>query len=146
VTGLLFDLSFYLAAPFWALMILAPTWGWTRLIMSSPWSVAPVLVVWTILAVPLLPDLWAAVTRPSLPALQALLADPAAVALLWAQIIAWDLFVGRWMYLDARARGVHPLIMSPLLVFTVLLSPFGLPIYLVIRARVRESEPVPVAP
>ena len=65
----------------------------------------------------------------------ALLAEPAAVTAVWAQVIAWDLFVGRWMYLDVRARAVHPLLMSALLVLTVLLSPIGLPLYLAIRPR-----------
>jgi hypothetical protein len=37
------------------------------------------------------------------------------------------------MYLDGRDRGVHPLIMSPVLVFTILLSPIALPLYLVVR-------------
>ena len=134
MTSTLFDLAFSVAAPFWALMILTPTWSWTKRIVSSPWIVAPTLVVWVILAVPLFPRLWAAVTGPSLPVLQALVTDPGAVALLWAQIIAWDLFIGRWIYLDSRERGVHPLIMAPILVFTILLSPIGLPLYLALRA------------
>ena len=129
----LFDLSFYLAAPFWALMILVPTWGWTRRIMSSPWIVAPVLVVWAILAAPLFPELWDLVTTPSLDKAVAITADPAAVALFWAQIIGWDLFIGRWIYLDSRQRRAHPLVMGPILVFTILLSPIGLPLYLLLR-------------
>jgi ABA4-like protein len=136
----LFDLAFYLAAPFWALMILAPTWSWTRRIASSAWIVAPTLVVWAILAVPLFGPLWAAVTQPSLPVLDALVADERAVALLWAQIIAWDLFIGRWMYLDSRERRVHPVLMAPILVLTILLSPIGLPIYLVVRRLVGAPE------
>jgi hypothetical protein len=138
--NILFDLAFSLAAPFWALMIVAPGWSWTRRVAASPWIVAPTLVVWAVLAVPLFPDLWAVVTRPSLPALRALLTDPDAVALIWAQIIAWDLFIGRWMYLDSRERGVHPLVMAPLLVFTILLSPIGFPLYLVLRSFVRTPD------
>ncbi len=144
MNGMLFDLSFYLATPFWVLMILAPTWSWTKRIVSSPWIVAPILVVWAVLAAPLFPELWALVTSPSLAALQAMVSDPGALALLWVQIIAWDLFIGRWMYLDSRERGIHPLVMGPLLVFTVLLSPLGLPFYLVIRTFTgdRQREPV----
>lgn len=142
MNSMLFDLSFYLAVPFWVLMILAPTWSRTKQIMSSPWIIAPILVVWAILAAPLFPELWALVTGPSLTLLQALVTDPGAVALLWVQIIAWDLFIGRWMYLDSRERGVHPLIMGPLMVFTILLSPVGLPLYLVIRAFAGTRETV----
>jgi hypothetical protein len=141
MTSLLFDLSFIVAAPFWALMILAPTWSWTHRIVSSPWIVAPPLLVWLVLAIPRLGPLWTVVTTPSLTGFQSLLWDPGAVGLVWAQIIAWDLFVGRWMFLDSRQRGVHPLIMSPLLLFTVLLSPIGLPAYLGLRAFSREQAP-----
>jgi hypothetical protein len=145
VNALLFDLSFYVAVPFWALLILAPTWRWTRRIAGSPWIVAPVLVVWLVLAVPVFPELLAAVTRPSLTVLQSLLQDPGAVALVWAQIIGWDLFIGRWMYLDSRERDVHPLVMAPVLVATILLSPIGLPLYLAIRPYVGRRQAV-VAP
>jgi hypothetical protein len=37
------------------------------------------------------------------------------------------------MYLDSRERRLHPLLMSPLLVLTVLLSPIGFPLYLALR-------------
>ncbi|HEY0454049.1 ABA4-like family protein [Actinophytocola sp.] len=133
----LFDLAFLLAAPFWALMILLPTWRWTRRVVASPWIVAPVLVVWAVAAVPLFGPLWTVVAGPSLDGLRALVAEPGAVTLLWAQIIAWDLFIGRWMYLDGRERGVPPLVMSPLLVLTIVLSPIGLPLHLVLRRFTR---------
>jgi ABA4-like protein len=129
----LFDLSFYVAAPFWLLMILLPAWSWTARIVASPWIVAPTLAVWTIVAVPLFGPLWTLVTRPSLEGIEQFLDRPGAATLVWAQIIAWDLFIGRWMFLDARRRGVPALVMSPLLVLTVLLSPIGLPIYLALR-------------
>ncbi len=36
MTGVLFELSFWPAAPVWALMILAPAWGPTVRVVSSP--------------------------------------------------------------------------------------------------------------
>ncbi|MFC4856073.1 ABA4-like family protein [Actinophytocola glycyrrhizae] len=101
--SVLFSAAFWAALPFWTLMLIVPTWRWTRRIMSSPWIVGPTLVVWTIAALPLLGPLWSLVTQPTLAATEQLLADPRAVTVFWAQIIAWDLFVGRWMYLDSRA-------------------------------------------
>ncbi|NRQ36210.1 DUF4281 domain-containing protein [Nonomuraea sp. NN258] len=119
-------------------MILAPTWSFTRRIAGSPLMVLPTLAVDLVLLVPLLGDFWPVVTRPTLAGLQQLVADPRALAALWAQIIAWDLLVGRWMYLDSREHRVHPLLMAPLLVATVLLSPLALPIYLAIRRGYRH--------
>ncbi|MFI5503356.1 ABA4-like family protein [Nocardia asteroides] len=129
----LFDLSFFVTVPFWALIILAPAWRWTRVIIGSPWITLVPLVVWAIVAVPVLGALWALVTQPSLAAITDAVADPAMLTALWAQIIAWDLFLGRWIYLDSRERGIHPLVMSPLQVGTILLSPVAFPIYLVLR-------------
>src|SRR5437764_978105 len=51
-----FQLSFVLVAPFWALMILAPTWTWTRRIVGSPWTVAPAALLYLVIAIPRLAD------------------------------------------------------------------------------------------
>lgn len=128
-----FTLVFVAAAPFWALMIFAPGWAWTRRVMSTPWSVTPPLVFWFIFALPNFGDLLPAVLKPTLAAWQELVTDPAAMTAVWAQVIAWDLFLGRWMYLDSRERGIHPLVMGPLLVLAILLSPIAVPLYLVLR-------------
>ncbi|MGW5923617.1 ABA4-like family protein [Nocardia fluminea] len=148
----LFDLSFFVTVPFWALMIFAPTWRWTRTIISSPWIVLAPLVLWVIVAVPVLGAMWSLVTAPSLDAITEAVADPAVLTALWAQIIAWDLFLGRWIYLDSRDRDIHPLLMGPLLVGTILLSPIAFPIYLLVRefagrsragsAAVAQADPV----
>ncbi|WP_084956575.1 ABA4-like family protein [Thermoactinospora rubra] len=133
MTSTLFNLSFFLAAPFWALMILAPTWRVTRRVAASPLIVLPAVAVELVLLVPMLAEFWPVVTRPTLAGLQQLVTSPEALTALWAQIIAWDLFVGRWIYLDSRERGIHPLVMAPVLVFTIVLSPLALPLYLLIR-------------
>ncbi len=44
------------------------------------------------------------------------------------------------MYLDARERGLHPLLMAPVLVLTILLAPLGLLVHLAVRS-VRPSRP-----
>ncbi|MFB7879144.1 ABA4-like family protein [Nocardia sp. NPDC056064] len=129
----LFDLSFYVTVPFWALMIFAPAWRWTRTIIGSPWIVLAPLVIWVIVAVPVLGTLWALVTSPSLAAITDAAADPAVLTALWAQILAWDLFLGRWIYLDSREREISPWLMGPVLVGTILLSPLVFPAYLVLR-------------
>jgi hypothetical protein len=128
-----FVLVFAAAAPFWTLMVVAPQWRWTQRIMSTPWSVTLPLVFWFAFAIPRLGELLPAVAKPTLPAWQDLVAQPAVLVFMWAQIIAWDLFVGRWMYLDARERGISPAVMAPVLLLGVTLSPIALPTYLVLR-------------
>jgi len=130
----LFQLSFVLVAPFWALMILAPTWTWTRRIIGSPWVVAPAALLYLVIAIPRLVDLFPLVTSPSLAGLQAAMAEGGAATLVWVHIIAFDLFVGRWMYLESRKRDIHPLVMAPVLVVTILFAPIGFLVFLGVRA------------
>jgi hypothetical protein len=139
---LLFTLTFPLAAPFWALMILAPVWSVTRRVIGSPLIVLPPLAIYAVLVLPQLPTFLAAVASPDLPGVMALLAAPAGAAAGWAHFIAFDLFVGRWIYLDARERGLHPLLMAPVLVLTILLAPLGLLAHLALRAVLPDRRPV----
>jgi hypothetical protein len=48
--------------------------------------------------------------------------------------LAFDLFVARWMYLDARERGWPAGLLSPLLALTLMFGPLGLGAYLGLRA------------
>jgi Domain of unknown function (DUF4281) len=137
----LFSLSFLLAAPFWALMILAPGWSWTRRIIGSPLVAAPVALLYLVIALPRLTDLWPLVTAPSLTGLRDAMADGGAATLVWVHIIAFDLFVGRWMYLESQRSRVHPLVMAPVLVVTILFAPIGFLVFLVVR---RAGARVPV--
>ncbi|MFH8839889.1 ABA4-like family protein [Streptomyces sp. NPDC017868] len=134
MTGSLFQLTFLLAAPVWLLMIFAPHWRGTERLAASPLTVLPILAVWAVLAAPVLPELWAAVSSPDLDAFRELTALADGAAALWAQVIAWDLLLGQWMYREARRLAIPPLLMAPLLLLTILLSPVGLPLFLVARA------------
>ncbi len=133
MTATLFSLTFLLAAPFWALMIFAPKWSWTKRIAESYLIILPVVAIYVVLMVPVLPELLPLVTRPELPALAEFMSTDTGATLVWAHMIAWDLFVGRWMYLEGRRLDVHPLVMAPVLVITILLAPVGLPLFLIVR-------------
>lgn len=144
MTGALFEAAFLLAAPFWLLMIFAPRWKGTARIAASPFTVLPVLAVYIAMAVPVLPELWTAVRSPDIDTFRELTALANGAGAVWAQIIAWDLLLGQWMYLEGRRLAVSPLVMGPLLVLTILLSPFGLLVFLALRAaRTRSTRPLP---
>ncbi|MET7992941.1 ABA4-like family protein [Amycolatopsis sp. NPDC005232] len=140
MTQQLFTWTFPLATPFWALMIFAPTWRRTRQIMASPWVPLLPLACYFAIAIPHFGELWQAVSRPDLALLQAFAGSSAGAALLWAQLIAFDLFLGRWMFFEARERGIPWRQVSPVLVLTIFLSPFGLVVFLALRsARIRSA-------
>ena len=138
MTGLLFTLTFLLAAPFWALMILLPKWSWTARIVASPLIVLPIVVIYVALVIPAFGEVWPAVTNPTLGGVRELLGTADGAAAGWAHMIAFDLFVGRWAYLDSRERDVSPFLMAPILLLTILLGPVGLAAYLAVRPRRRQ--------
>jgi hypothetical protein len=141
MTGALFTLTFAAAAPFWALMILLPRWSWTERIIASPLIVVPVVVIYAALVIPAFADVLPAVASPTLGGVRDLLGTANGAAAAWAHMIAFDLFVGRWAWLDARTRGVPALVMAPVLLLTILLGPLGLLAYLLVRPRWPQPAP-----
>ncbi|MFY1576681.1 ABA4-like family protein [Verrucosispora sp. WMMD703] len=135
MSATLFSLTFAVAAPFWALMILLPNWTMTHRIIRSPLIVVPVVAIYAILVVPAFAEVLPAVIDPTLDGVRELLGTADGAAAAWAHFIAFDLFVGRWAWLDSRERAVPPLVMAPVLLLTILLGPIGLAAYLVVRTR-----------
>jgi len=133
MTGTLFGLTFLVAAPFWALMILLPRWRWTERIIGSPAIVVPVLVIYAILVIPALPDLLPVVTRPTLGGLREALGTANGAAAAWAHMIAFDLFIGRWIWIDANNRKIGHWRVAPTLLLTILFGPLGLGVHLIDR-------------
>ncbi|MBQ1042986.1 MULTISPECIES: ABA4-like family protein [unclassified Micromonospora] len=148
MTEILFGLTFTLAAPFWALMILAPRWSWTSRIVGSPLIVVPVLLIYALLVLPSLGTVLPVVTAPTLDGLRDLLGAADGAAAAWAHMIAFDLFVGRWIWQDARDRELPALLIAPVLLLTLLLGPLGLAVHLGLRAgwRRRANVVAPAAP
>lgn len=135
MTAFVFDASFLLVAPFWLLMIVLPAWRVTQRVVASPWIAAPAAALYLALVLPGLPATLAVVARPSLEAIAPLLGTPEGATVAWVHFLAFDLFVGRWVYLDARARRVPAWVTSPLLFLTLMLGPVGLLAYLAGRGR-----------
>ncbi|MEP7358659.1 MAG: ABA4-like family protein, partial [Anaerolineales bacterium] len=119
---------------FWALMIALPVWRWTQRIIGSPWVAAPAALLYAGLVLPRLPLLVGALANPQLPAIAALLGTPAGATIAWAHFLTFDLFTGRWAYLDNQQRGLPALLMAPLLLLILLFGPLGLLLYLGARS------------
>lgn len=134
----LFDLSFLLVAPFWAAMILLPGSRLTALLVRTPVGPALPALAYLVLLLPRLPEALPVLLRPQLDTVAALLATPGGVTLAWLHFLAFDLFLGRWAHLDARARGLPGLLMAPVLLLTLLFGPVGFLVYLAVRALVRR--------
>ncbi|MCB9123885.1 MAG: DUF4281 domain-containing protein [Caldilineaceae bacterium] len=96
--------------------------------MASLWPMVPAAVSapcwWFPNWLPaLLPDA-AGQSEPA--AIAALLGTPEGATVAWAHFLAFDLFVGRWVYLDGRCVGLSAWVVSPILFFVLMIRPGGL--------------------
>lgn len=123
--------------PFWFLMIFAPRWRFTERFIGGSLGMIAFLVpavLYGILIIPQLSGLGPMLANPQLNQLAAALGTPEGMAVGWLHFLAFDLFIGRWIYLDARQRNVSAWWVSPTLFLTLMVGPVGLIAYLVVRA------------
>src|SRR5258708_3665509 len=143
----IFSLSSLLVLPFWGLMILLPRWRWTARILRSRLVIAAVAALYAALALPRLAEIWPAVSRPTLDGVAALLGSPAGATIAWIHFLAFDLFVGRWIYLDSQERRISAWATAPALFLTLMLGPMRFLLYLIIRSlNARFTTPPYVTP
>jgi hypothetical protein len=130
----LFHLSAAAVLPFWGAMILFPRADRTVWLVRSPWIIAVPVGCYLAFALPHLDQLAAIFADPNPQTLAAGMGQPWAASLFWAYAGAFDLFVGRWMFLDARERGLHPRWVTPALFVAIFLGPLGFAMYAAVVA------------
>ena len=69
----------------------------------------------------------------SLNGVMELFTDKTAVTAGWAHYCAFDLLTGIWIKKNAQKYNIHHLILIPCLLFTFMLGPIGLLLYLLVR-------------
>jgi hypothetical protein len=132
----LFELSSIVVLPFWLMMIVLPSWHWTPRIIRRPVIGVVPAAVYAVLVLPRLREVGPVVSAPNLPDIAALLSTPAGATIAWVHFLAFDLLVGRWMYLDSRTRQISPWLMAPVLFLTLMLGPIGYLLYLAVSSLV----------
>ncbi len=135
----LFSFSSFFVLPFWFLMVVLPYWRWTRRIMQSPLIVVPVAFIYFILVLPQVGTIFSTVVSPNLNGISHLLSSPTGATIAWVHFLAFDLFVGRWIYQKSRAMDISAWIMAPVLFLTLMLGPIGLLLFLLVRSIVMLS-------
>jgi hypothetical protein len=139
--ALLFQASNLLVMPFWVLMIIAPRWGFTRRIVTSPAIIVPIALLYSVLVVPNLLSILPQLANPTLPIIQTLLSSDAGATTAWIHFLAFDLWVGRWVYVDAQEREIPVWLVSICLACVFMAGPFGLLVYLGIRWFMQRKLP-----
>jgi hypothetical protein len=133
----IFDFSGLTVLPLWLLMIALPHWSVTQRIMRSPLTIMLPAILYALLVLPQIGIVLPVVLQPELEPLSALLASPSGATIAWVHFLTFDLFVGRWAYLDSRERNISAWLMAPTLFCILMLGPFGFLIYLALRETVR---------
>jgi len=134
------DLLFQIANPAamlgWVLLLVAPRWRGTRLLVRS--GALPLLLAATYAAV----IGYQTLAHPapgggfgSLAEVTALFRQPWALLAGWVHYLCFDLWVGLWELRDAERRGVPHLALIPCLLLTFMLGPVGLGVYHLVRLR-----------
>ncbi len=125
----------YAVLPFWLLLVVAPSWAGTRLLVHS---VVPMVLLggtyaWLVATGAFTQDLPEGASLTSFEGVILMFDVPKAVLAGWAHYLVFDLFVGAWIARDAARRSVSHWLVIPALILTLLLGPVGLLVYLLIR-------------
>jgi hypothetical protein len=124
-----FHFSALSVLPFWAGMILFPRSAWTARLVSSPFIGLPAALCYLALAGPHAAELVRIFGSPSPESLAGVMGQPWAASMFWAYAGAFDLFVGRWIHLDALGRSIPRWLVTPILFVTVFFGPLGFVLY-----------------
>lgn len=117
-------------------MILVPKWSKTEPIMRTLWIFLPLMLLYCAFIIPaFFNGALADFANPQFGIIQDLLGSPQGTLLAWVHILTFDLFVGRWIFLNSKETAVGRLGTGIALFFTLMSGPFGLLIYLVIRKK-----------
>jgi len=116
--------------PFWILMIFLPAWRLTRVIIASIWPFVLLPALYAVLVVPMLAEVLPVLLNPNLAVIARFLGTPQTALVGWIHFLTFDLFVGRWIYLDSRRQGINAWLMGPILFLTLMFGPGGLLVYL----------------
>lgn len=131
----IFSLANLFVLPFWALMVLVPKAKLTRAIMGSLLPIAALAGLYVFLFVSSFSNVEGleAFSDPNLKLadLAALFATPFVTATGWVHYLAFDLFVGRWIYLQGQESGVFT---RHSLALTLFAGPMGLLCHLITDA------------
>jgi hypothetical protein len=93
-----------------------------------------------VLVLPGFIELLPTLAYPTLPAMQALFGTAQGTTAAWTHLLAFDLWTGRWVFLDAHARGIPGWLRTTCLLSVFMAGPFGLLLYICCRwAYLRRS-------
>ena len=125
--------------PFWFLMAFRPRASITHRLMRTPWPVVVIGLVYASLVPPNVGAILATLLSPTLTAISTSLATPEGSLAVWLHVLAFDLMVGRFIWLDGLTRGVGAPLRLAALALALMFGPIGLLLHLALRPRVVQD-------
>jgi hypothetical protein len=119
----------------WVAMLLFPRTRFTQSLVLSDWPMIAGGAAYALLALALLANEFASIGF-SLTSVQTLLSSDVGALTVWAHLQVFNLFVGVWIFRDAKYWGVNP---GLYLLGTLLAGPVGLGAYSWYRRRRERS-------
>jgi hypothetical protein len=129
-----FSLSSLLVMPFWFLMVFLPRWKYTKTIIGSPFILVPAALLYAALVIPNIGSTFAQLANPNLESISKLLGSSSGATVAWVHFLAFDLFVGRYAYLESQKRNFNPILMGFVLFSILMYGPLGALIFLAVNA------------
>lgn len=127
----LFQLCNTIVLPAWLLLIIAPTWKWTsRIVIGIVVTLLALLYVYLVFSTIQLGDFE---NFGSLDGIMGLFRERGAVLAGWIHYLAFDLMAGWFIVHNAMKNGINRRLIIPCLLFTFMLGPSGLLLYLLLR-------------
>lgn len=124
----MFWISSILIIPFWSLMWFMPQHELTRRFVGDiRWSVLPLLIPYVILALPNAPNILItfASQMPTPEIVIDLFQDDEVIVLGWLHFLAFDLFIGRYVWLRMLSTKRPIYVSTPILILCTLMAPLG---------------------
>ena len=128
--------------PFWFLMIFLPRWKYTKTIIGSPYIIVPAVLLYALLIIPNIEGTFMLLLNPNLEGISKLLGSSSGATVAWIHFLAFDLFVGRYAYLEGQKRNLNPILMGLVLFSILMYGPLGMLVFLGIGAFAPKLEPV----
>jgi hypothetical protein len=118
----------------WLLMIIAPQWAFTKVVIQSysfPILLAVVYAIYIIITFGKTSGNFF-----SLSGVERLFRNRQVLLAAWVHYLVFDLFVGSWEWADAQVHHISHWFLVPCLLLTLMFGPFGFLVYIVLRAAV----------
>ena len=127
----IFNLVNVIVLPFWILMIGLPKWKWTERIINSAWIAFPIAAIYAVLLISSMAS--GELIDFTLDGIVQGLGNPMGATVGWAHFLAFDLLVGRWIFLDSREKKHSVWVMGVILLFVFMAGPMGYLLYLILN-------------